>query len=62
MDVHQGAVAVAYVPQEHGAEVIDLVTLGTRQCDLDHLSRTMPSTIPPQSVAICTCDSNNNPK
>jgi transposase len=35
--------AVAYVAQEHGAEVTSRGTLGTRQGDLDQRSRTMPS-------------------
>jgi transposase len=32
---------VAYIAQEHGAEVTSLGTIGTRQCDRDHLIRTM---------------------
>jgi transposase len=43
MDVHKESIAVAYVAQDHGAEVISLGTIGTRQCDSDHLIRTMPS-------------------
>jgi transposase len=43
MDVHKDAIAVAYVAQDHGAEVMDLGTIGTRQCDLDQLLRKMPS-------------------
>src|SRR5215510_1339383 len=43
MDVHKETIAVAYVAQEHGAEVIYLGTIGTRQCDIDHLVRKMPS-------------------
>ena len=43
MDVHKDAIAVAYVAQDHGAEVTYLGTIGTRQCDIDHLIRTMPS-------------------
>jgi transposase len=43
MDVHKDAIAVAYIAQEHGAEVTYLGTIGTRQCDIDHLIRTMPS-------------------
>jgi transposase len=34
---------VAYIAQEHGAEVISLGTIGTRQCDIDHLIRTLQS-------------------
>jgi transposase len=43
LDVHQESIAVAYVAQEHGAEVTYLGTIGTRQCDLDQLIRNMPS-------------------
>jgi transposase len=43
MDVHKDSIAVAYVAQEHGAEVTYLGTIGTRQCDIDHLIRKMPS-------------------
>ena len=37
MDVHKDAIAVAYVAQDHGAEVTYLGTIGTRQCDIDQL-------------------------
>jgi transposase len=43
MDVHKDSPAVAYVAQDHGAEVMSLGTIGTRQGDLDHLSGKMPS-------------------
>jgi transposase len=43
MDVHKDAIAVAYVAQDHGAEVMDLGPLGTRQCDIDQLIRKMQS-------------------
>jgi transposase len=43
MDVHQESSAVAYVAQNHGAEVIYLGTIGARQGDIDHLIRKMPS-------------------
>lgn len=43
MDVHKDAIAVASVAQDHGAEGPSLGTLGTRQCDLDHLIRTLHS-------------------
>jgi transposase len=42
-DVHKESIGVASVAQDHGAEVTDLGTIGTRQCDLDHLLRNMPS-------------------
>ena len=43
MDVHKESIAVAYVPQDHGAEVTYLGSIGTRQCDIDQMIRTMPS-------------------
>ena len=43
MDVHKDTIAVAYVAQDHGAEVTYLGTIGTRQCDIDHLIRKMQS-------------------
>jgi len=46
LDVHKDAMAVAYVAQEHGAEVASLGTRGTRPGDRDPLIRTMPSQAP----------------
>jgi transposase len=43
MDVHKDSIAVAYVAQDHGAEVTYLGTIGTRQGDIDQLIRKMPS-------------------
>jgi transposase len=43
MDVHKDSIAVAYVAQDHGAEVLYLGAIGTRQCDLDQLIRKRPS-------------------
>jgi transposase len=43
MDVHKDSMAVADVAQEHGAEVTYLGTIGTRQGDMDQLSRRRPS-------------------
>jgi transposase len=43
LDVHQDSIAVAYVAQEHGAEVISLGAIGTRPCDLDKLIRNLQS-------------------
>jgi transposase len=43
MDVHKDSIAVAYVAQDHGAEVMYLGIIGTRQCDIDQLIRKMPS-------------------
>jgi len=42
-DVHKESIAVAYVAQDHGAEVISLGTIGTRQCDIDKLLRQLQS-------------------
>jgi transposase len=46
MDVHQDAIAGAYVAQDHGAEGLDRGALGTRPCDLDQLIRTRTSNAP----------------
>jgi transposase len=43
LDVHKEAIAVAYIAQEHGAEVTYLGTIGTRQCDIDNLIRKIQS-------------------
>ena len=43
MDVHKDSIAVAYVAQDHGAEVTYLGARGTRQCDIDQLVRKMQS-------------------
>ena len=43
MDVHKESIAVAYVAQEHDAEVVSLGTIGTRQCDIDQLIRKLQS-------------------
>src|SRR5262249_21297760 len=43
LDVHKESIAVAYVAQEHHAEVVFLGTIGTRQCDIDKLIRQMQS-------------------
>src|SRR5918996_1578738 len=43
MDVHKDSIAVAYVAQEHGAEVTYLGSIGTRQGDIDQLVRKMQS-------------------
>jgi transposase len=46
MDVHTDTMAVAYVAQDHHAEVVYLGTIGTRQADIDQLIRTMQSKAP----------------
>jgi transposase len=39
LDVHKDSVAVAYAPDERGAEVVALGAIGSRQCDIDKLIR-----------------------
>jgi transposase len=43
LDVHKDSLAVAYIAQEHGAKVISLGAIGTRQGDSDQLIRQRPS-------------------
>jgi transposase len=43
LPVHKEAIAVASVATAHGAEVLDLGTMGTRQCDIDQLVRQLHS-------------------
>ena len=43
LDVHKDSMAVAYVAQDHDAEVVSLGTIGTRHGDLDKRIRNMPS-------------------
>jgi hypothetical protein len=47
MAVHQDAIAVASVAQEHGAEGMDRRAIGTRPWALDPLIRTRPSNATP---------------
>src|SRR5215475_7068563 len=46
LDVHKDSIAVAYVAQDHGAEVVSLGNIGTRQCDIDTLVRRLQSKSP----------------
>jgi transposase len=39
LDVHKDTIAVAYAPEDRGADVVALGTIGTRQCDIDKLIR-----------------------
>ena len=41
MDVQKDSIAVAYVAQAHGTEVMYLGAIGTRQGDIDTLIRKM---------------------
>ena len=43
LDVHKDSIAVAYARETRGAEVIFLGRIGTRQCDIDKLIRTLTS-------------------
>ena len=43
LEVHNDSIAVAYVAQDHGAEVISLGTIGTPQADPDQLTRKLQS-------------------
>jgi transposase len=43
MDVHQESIAVAYVTNEHHAEVVYFGAIGTRQYDLDQVIRKLQS-------------------
>jgi transposase len=43
LDVHQESMAVADIAQAHDAEVVYLGTIGTRQCDIATLIRTLQS-------------------
>jgi hypothetical protein len=44
MDVHKDPIVVAYIAQEHGAAVVSLGPIGTRQCAIDKLIRQLQST------------------
>ena len=39
LDVHKESIAVAYAPDDRGAEVVSLGAIGTRQSDIDKLVR-----------------------
>jgi len=43
LDVHKDSIAVAYAPEDRGAEVVSLGSIGTRQCDIDKLIRKLQS-------------------
>src|ERR671922_1896031 len=46
MDVHKDSIAVAYIANDHHAEVVSLGNIGTRQCDIDKLIRRLQSKSP----------------
>jgi hypothetical protein len=41
--VHKDSIAVAYDPEDRGAEVVSLGAIGTRQSDMDTLIRKLQS-------------------
>src|SRR6266536_1749354 len=43
LDVHKDSIAVAYAPDDRGAEVVSLGAIGPRQCDIDKLIRRLES-------------------
>ena len=43
LDVHKDSIAVAYAPEDRGAEVMSLGMIGTRQSDIDKLLRKLES-------------------
>ena len=43
LDVHKESIAVAYAPEDRGAEVVALGAIGPRQCDIDKLIRQLQS-------------------
>jgi transposase len=43
LDVHKDSIAVAYMPEAREADVTYLGPIGTRQCDVDHLTRRLHS-------------------
>jgi len=43
LDVHKDSIAVAYAPEDRGAEVVSLGAIGTRQSDIDKLIRRLQS-------------------
>jgi transposase len=47
LDVHTDTIAVAYAPEARDADVTYLGAIGTRQCDLDNLIRTLQSKAKP---------------
>jgi transposase len=47
MDVPNASIAVADVAPDHGADVVLLGSIGTRQCAIEQLIRERQSTAPP---------------
>jgi hypothetical protein len=53
LDVHKDSIAVAYAPEDRGAEVVSLGAIGTRQCDIDKLIRKFQSKGATTLVFVC---------
>lgn len=43
LDVHKDSIAVAYAPEDRGAEIVSRGAIGPRQCDIDKLIRQLQS-------------------
>jgi hypothetical protein len=43
LDVYKESIAVAYAAEDRNSEVISFGSIGTRQCDIDPLSRKLQS-------------------
>ncbi len=43
LDVHKDSITVAYAPDDRGADVVSIGTIGTRECDIDKLIRRLQS-------------------
>jgi hypothetical protein len=54
LDGHQEPIAVAYVAQAHEAEGGSRGSIGTRQCDIDTLSRRLQATRPAPRFGLCS--------
>ena len=52
LDVHKESIAVAYAPDDRGAEVVSLGPIGTRQSDIDTLIRKLHSKGPATLVFV----------
>jgi transposase len=50
LDVHKESIAVAYAPEDRGAEVVSLGAIGTRQYDIDKLIRRLS----PRALGWCS--------
>ena len=51
LDVHKDTIAVAYAPEDRGAEVVSVGIIGTRQYDIDKLIRRLESKGAPLAFA-----------